>query len=115
MVARLSIVMDPQTRSRFTGFRVARSIGKRETAVRSSDEFFRKYKDAPKGFGSSLGALTPLATSGTSLDDWNRKAADIKARWAALLAEPKSAGAKPASRLIHEVTQQEFQGTDFPT
>lgn len=105
--------MDPQTRSRFTGFRVARSTGKREAAVRSSDEFFRKYKDAPKGFGSSLGALTPLATSGTSLDDWNRKAVDIKARWAALLAEPKSAGAKPASRLIHEVTQRNFKGQIF--
>jgi formylglycine-generating enzyme required for sulfatase activity len=104
--------MDPQARSRFTGFRVARSVNKPVSSAISAD-FFRKYNEAPNGFESSIGPLTPLAAAGSSLEAWNRKAADIKARWASLLAEPKPSPEKPAARLVREVSQRNFTGHIF--
>jgi formylglycine-generating enzyme required for sulfatase activity/pimeloyl-ACP methyl ester carboxylesterase len=102
--------MNPEVRSRFTGFRVARSINKPvpETAV--SDDFFKRYNNAPQGFESSTGSLSPLVQAGGSPEAWREKAADIKSRWVALLSEPKLPVANPTARLIREVTQRNFTG-----
>ena len=76
--------MDPAWRSRFTGFRVARSIQEKTLPVPvAADAFFRRYNEAPKGFESSVGPLTALAPG------WKENAAKIRAKWDTLLSVPK--------------------------
>jgi formylglycine-generating enzyme required for sulfatase activity len=94
--------MDPQVRSRFTGFRIARTIEKPSAEAVSSDEFFKRYNNAPQGFESSIGPLSPL--------DWQRRSAEIKSRWEELLAEPKLPNGKVATRLLRDVKQRNFDG-----
>src|SRR6185503_14211867 len=76
--------MNPDWRSRFTGFRVARSSQARTPPERpASDAFFRRYNEAPQGFESSIGPLTALAPA------WKQNVAKVRAKWDSLLKEPK--------------------------
>ena len=51
----------PEQRSRFTGFRVARSLGGGESSVPAGLDFFRPYNQRPAGYETAQGTLTPLA------------------------------------------------------
>jgi formylglycine-generating enzyme required for sulfatase activity len=94
--------MDPRVRSRFTGFRVARSVAKPSAEPVASDEFFKQYNTAPQGFESSIGPLTPL--------DWQKRSTEIKSRWEDLLAEPKLPAGEVTARSIRDVKQRNFDG-----
>jgi formylglycine-generating enzyme required for sulfatase activity len=97
--------MSPGWRSRFTGFRVARSSQDTKPAGPSAPEaFFRRYNEAPQGFESSIGPLTALAPA------WKQNAAKIRAKWDALLKEPKLPRDKPAARVVRDVFQRNFAG-----
>lgn len=96
--------MDPGWRSRFTGFRVARSIQTKKAEPSASDAFFRRYNEAPPGFESSIGSLTALATG------WKQNSATIRSKWDTLLREPKLPGGKPTARVIRDVSQRNFAG-----
>jgi formylglycine-generating enzyme required for sulfatase activity len=97
--------MSPGWRSRFTGFRVARSSptgNPREPMA--SDAFFRRYNDAPQGFESSIGPLTALAPA------WKQNAATLRAKWDALLKEPQLPKENPTARVVRDVSQRNFAG-----
>lgn len=102
--------MDPKVRSRFTGFRVARSVPKEKATSATTPSFFEPYNKAPKGFESSIGSLTPLVQPGSSQSQWKETADRIRSKWADLLSEPKPSNTPVRSRLIREVSQRNFSG-----
>lgn len=99
--------MNPEWRSRFTGFRIARSLDRKPQEPASSDAFFRRYNEAPQGFETSIGPLTALAP------DWKQNAAKIRAKWDNLLKEPKLPDGRPVARMVREVPQRNFAGQLF--
>ena len=97
--------MNPGWRSRFTGFRVARSSPEKKPPQTSDSEaFFRRYNAPPSGFESSIGPLTALAPA------WKQNAGAIRAKWVTLLNEPKLPAGKPAARVVREIAQRNFAG-----
>lgn len=97
--------MNPGSRSRFTGFRVARgSQEKKPPEPSASEAFFRRYNEAPQGFESSIGPLTALAPA------WKQNSAKIRAKWDNLLKEPKLPSDKPTARVVRDVSQRNFAG-----
>ena len=97
--------MDPAWRSRFTGFRVARSVQEKTLPVPvAAEAFFRRYNEAPKGFESSVGPLTALAPG------WKENAAKIRAKWDTLLSVPKLPRGAPTARVVRDVAQRNFAG-----
>lgn len=105
--------MNADSRSRFTGFRVSRSLEKKVVPSAAPEAFFSRYNEAPQGFASSIGPLTSLASPGTSPDAWNINAAKIRAKWDTLLKEPKFPGDKLTSRVIRDISQRNFSGQMF--
>lgn len=102
--------MSPKDHSRFTGFRVVRSSATAATEQREGDSFFDRYNQAPKGFESSAGPLTPLLPSGTSQNGWPEMATKIRSKWNALIQEPKIPSLPVTARLVRQVAQRNFTG-----
>ncbi|MGH9627098.1 MAG: SUMF1/EgtB/PvdO family nonheme iron enzyme, partial [Bryobacteraceae bacterium] len=114
--------MNPDWRSRFTGFRLARSMEKTtdqatpqsttQTTIQatSSEEFFRRYNQPPQGFELSIGPLTALAPAGTSAAEWQEKSATIRTKWDTLLREPKLPQGRVTARVVRKVEQRNFAG-----
>jgi formylglycine-generating enzyme required for sulfatase activity/pimeloyl-ACP methyl ester carboxylesterase len=98
--------MNADLRSRFTGFRVVRSVESKPSPENSSEVFYRPFNEAPEGFASSIGSLTPLS-------GWKQNAAQIKQKWEALLAEPKPPQGKVSARIVRSVSQRNFAGQIF--
>jgi Uncharacterized conserved protein len=105
--------MSADSRSRFTGFRVARSLNPKSAPPAASEAFFRPYNQAPEGFSSSIGPLTALSAPGGSAESWKANAAKIRSKWDSLLKEPTYPGAKLGARLVRDVSQRNFSGQMF--
>lgn len=104
--------LKPESRSRFTGFRIVKRSG--ETARRVySDEWYRRYNDIPDSLVGKTGSLTPLTidSSGktiTSPAGWKKKRAEIAQKWEALL------GSMPEDRpLPNAETVLTFDGPGY--
>ena len=102
----------PDQRSRFTGFRVARSSAAVRAAVPVGMEFFRLYNQRPAGFETSQGGLTPLAHN-LSRQQWEAQARQLRAKWESILQIPKFPQGPPPARLIRKVEQRNFDGQLF--
>lgn len=105
--------MNADDRSRYTGFRIARSLEQKPSPGAAAEAFFARYNQAPEGFASSIGPLTALAPAGTSAEAWKNNAAKIRAKWDTLLQEPKFPGAKLTYRHVRDVAQRNFAGQMF--
>jgi hypothetical protein len=102
--------MNADMRGRYTGFRVARTLEMKGQAAPVSNEFFRRYNDAPRGFETAIGSLTALLTPGASLEAWRQNEAKIRSKWETLLAIPKFGIGKPTARVLRDVAQRNFTG-----
>lgn len=87
--------MKPESSSRFTGFRVVRSLGSRtvQRRVEDSSKWFAQFDQAPEGFRDNLGPVSSLlrkesGESISSLSEWNKKKKEINAKWKALIGKP---------------------------
>ncbi len=96
--------MNPEWRSRFTGFRIARSIETRPSDRPAPSDFFSRFNEAPPGWQHTIGPLTALAPA------WTQQAATIRDKWVNLLREPKLARGTPTSRLVRDVSERNFHG-----
>lgn len=96
--------MNPEWRSRFTGFRVARSLETKRSETLGTADFFRRFNDAPPGFATSIGPLSALAPT------WAQQSAGIRAKWVDLLREPTLPRGAPTARLVRDVAERNFQG-----
>lgn len=95
----------PDSRSRFTGFRVARSVpASGGSDPQTPETFLARFNQPPAGFESSIGALTPLTEPVGTLT------ARLKAKWEGLLGEPKVARGAVIARTLRDVPQRHFSG-----
>lgn len=101
--------MSPNSRSPFTGFRVARSIPSVPTPTITSASFFARYQNAPSGFASSTGPLSPVLAPNSSLETWKQTSAVLRAKWERLLQPPKTTETV-RTRMVREVAQRNFSG-----
>ncbi|HWR50036.1 MAG TPA: SUMF1/EgtB/PvdO family nonheme iron enzyme [Bryobacteraceae bacterium] len=92
--------MEPERKSRFTGFRVCRTAPEGSAEPERTATWFEPYNRVPPGFEHATGDLTPLPT---------RTA--IERKWRALLfgAAPEQPQA-PAVKLIETVREQNYTG-----
>jgi pimeloyl-ACP methyl ester carboxylesterase len=102
----------PEQRSRFTGFRVARSSGAGNSAVPAGLDFFRTYNQRPAGYETAQGTLTPLA-HGLSRPQWDVRARELRSKWEQILQIPKFPEGPPSARLVQHVQQRNFEGELF--
>jgi len=102
----------PEQRSRFTGFRVARSLGGTTTAGSNTLESFRPYNDPPAGFETTPGVLTPLAHN-LSRAQWEVRQRELRSKWEGILRPPKFPDGPPPARVVRKVEQRNFDGELF--
>src|SRR5215831_1011145 len=102
----------PEQRSRFTGFRVARSLDAVAAAGSSGLEFFRPYNERPAGFEIAQGGLTPLAHN-LSRAQWDIRARELRSKWEGILHPPKFPEEPPPARLVRNLEQRNFDGELF--
>ena len=102
----------PEQRSRFTGFRVARSLGTAATGGSTPLMSFRPYNERPAGFETAQGALTPLAHN-LSRAQWEVRARELRSKWEGILHPPKFPEGAPPARLVRNVEQRNFDGELF--
>ncbi len=101
--------MLPDTRSRFTGFRVARSLPAAAIGAPAAD-WFRVYDTRPKGFETATGGLSRLAPEGLAAAGWPARRNELRAKWMKLLGEPSVKPPAPAVRLIAEFEEEDYRG-----
>jgi hypothetical protein len=105
--------MEPDHKSRFTGFRVTRRAGPEVTPVLAGEEFFKPYNVVPAGFETSTGNLASLAGSSGGIkseSEWLERRKTLRAKWAQLLGAPSIKPPVPAARLIETVREQNYTG-----
>lgn len=103
----------PDTRSRFTGFRVCRTV----TPVCTSGcepkqpNWGSVYEQAPAGFETSIGNLKPLVAGSTTREQWTEHAAKLKQKWSGLLGTCPAAIASPAVKPMRTIHDAAYTGT----
>lgn len=100
----------PDTRSRYTGFRLARSLNAAKPAEAPRDAgWFGRYNQPPRGYESGIGGLSPLPVRG-GVEQWRRHAAAIRAKWERILGLSAAAPGPVVARLVKQVRPRNFTG-----
>lgn len=103
----------PGTRSRYTGFRLARSLNAAQSVAPSAAAgWFERYNHPPKGFENSTGSLPPLLEGG-GVEAWRPRAAAIRSKWEKILGLPASASGPVAARLVKQIRPRNFAGSIY--
>ncbi|MFN7939376.1 MAG: SUMF1/EgtB/PvdO family nonheme iron enzyme [Bryobacteraceae bacterium] len=97
-------------KSRFTGFRVARTVSAAVHPVAGA-EWFRPYQQAPAGFETSTGALTGLTGPGETAQSWAEKRKALRDKWRGILGAPAIAPPAPNARLIETYEDRGMTGS----
>jgi dienelactone hydrolase len=103
----------PETQSRFTGFRICRTV----TPVCTSGCEPKKpnwgsvYEQAPTGLETSVGKLKPLVASSTTREQWTANAVKLKQKWSGLLGTCPAAIESPAVKVMRTVHDPSYTGT----
>jgi len=93
--------LDPETRSRFTGFRVARTLVEPAPRREIDARWFSVYNDRPKGF----------TTSGSPLRALTEPAAELKKKWLEALGASEPVLERPALRIVERFQEPAYSGT----
>ncbi|MCX6620429.1 MAG: SUMF1/EgtB/PvdO family nonheme iron enzyme, partial [Acidobacteria bacterium] len=102
--------MKPGDRSRYTGIRLARGLpGNGERREVEQAGWFARFNQAPAGFESSIGPLSPLLASG-GIEAWNKHSVELQSKWTKLLNPPRFPTGPVTSRLLKEVYPRNFAG-----
>jgi dienelactone hydrolase len=104
--------MEPEYKSRFTGFRVCRQTAGR-AVVSPPDEdsrWFEAYNRRPAGYETSLGGLSPLAAGAKSVSEWQERRKTLEEKWLKLLGAPEVKPPAPAARLVETIHDQNYTG-----
>jgi formylglycine-generating enzyme required for sulfatase activity len=104
--------MDPDYKSRFTGFRICRT-GEPKAAlapVHQDAKWFEPYHQSPAGYETATGDLSSLVTGVRSLADWETRRQGIKAKWLNLLGKMEIDPPAPRTRLVESIEDQNYTG-----
>lgn len=102
--------IEPDYRSRFTGFRVCRTAEPRPVLPQShqSSDWFKPYNSPPAGYESSIGGLSSLVAGIGSVADWKSRREIIHAKWLKLLGSMETSTPLPQTRLVETVEDQNY-------
>ena len=104
--------MEPDYRSRFTGFRVCRSVT-RAAPVRTAEadaKWLDTFNRPPAGFENATGPLSPLTEGVASAAEWKARKEALRAKWRKLLGAPDIAPPAPRARLVRTFEEQNYTG-----
>ncbi len=102
--------MEPEYKSRFTGFRVCRTLEPDPVlppAHRSSD-WFAPYNRAPAGYETSTGNLSSLVPGISSISQWQARRKIIKEKWLKLLGSMEMSPLPPKARTVSVIEDQNY-------
>ncbi len=104
--------MEPEYRSRFTGFRVCQTVEYQPTIgpAHARAEWFEPYNQAPAGHERSTGGLSSLVDSAQTVDEWQNRRRAIAAKWEKLLGNMEIAPPAPAVRIAEKVNGPNYEG-----
>lgn len=102
--------MEPEYKSRFTGFRVCRTAAPIPVhpEIHFSPDWYKPYNDAPTGFQSSIGNLTPLVGKDDSIREWELRRDAIEAKWNRFLGSMGLTPPAPQARVVEVVKDQNY-------
>ncbi|MGH9470320.1 MAG: SUMF1/EgtB/PvdO family nonheme iron enzyme [Terriglobia bacterium] len=102
--------MAPEYKSRFTGFRVCRTLQPDAAlaAGQSSSGWFAPYNEPPAGYEKTLGNLSSLVSGVTSVAEWEARRKTIRAKWLALLGSMDITPPPPQTKLVRIVEGQNY-------
>jgi formylglycine-generating enzyme required for sulfatase activity len=98
--------LEPERRSPYTGFRIARSLLEQPKSV-DDQSWFAPYQQAPPAFADQTGSLTPLAASG---EDWQKRRLVLREKWARVLGTMNTTAPAPAVRHVATHHEPTFTG-----
>lgn len=108
--------IEPDYKSRFTGFRVCRSIPEKrfepEKLVEDAN-WFEPFDDVPDGFENNTGELSSLLVDSegktiSTVTAWEQQKKLLKDKWLKLLGAPQISPPKPDFRLIKTVEGDDY-------
>jgi len=102
--------IEPGYKSRFTGFRVCRTVESQPVLPPSqqSFEWFKSYNSPPAGYESSIGSLSSLVAGVGSVAEWKSRREAILAKWLKLLGSMEASSPPPQTRLVETVRDQNY-------
>ncbi|HEX7362021.1 MAG TPA: SUMF1/EgtB/PvdO family nonheme iron enzyme, partial [Bryobacteraceae bacterium] len=102
--------MEPEYKSRFTGFRVCRTLEPQPvlSPANSSPNWFEPFNRRPPGYETSTGNLSSLVTGVNSLAEWQERRKVIEAKWLKLLGSMEISPPPTQARLVETVYGQNY-------
>jgi formylglycine-generating enzyme required for sulfatase activity/pimeloyl-ACP methyl ester carboxylesterase len=104
--------IEPEYKSRFTGFRVCRTAAGAAAVPppRDDPQWFEPYNQPPTGYESSTGDLLSLVARVRTVSEWQSRRGAIEEKWLKLLGAPETETPVPATKLIETVSDQNYSG-----
>ena len=102
--------MEPEYKSRFTGFRVCCTVAPKPTLPPSqlSPNWFKPYNNAPAGYQAAIGNLNSLVGGTNSSLAWQYRRDAIEAKWLTLLGSMDISPPPPQTRMVATVRDQNY-------
>ena len=102
--------IEPEYKSRFTGFRVCRTLEPNPVlpAVHHSPSWFAPYNQAPAGYESSIGSLSSLVTGVSTVAGWEARRKTIQEKWLKLLGSMDITPPPPKTRTIRVIEHENY-------
>lgn len=100
-------------RSRFTGFRVCRTLAGSSAAPAPEQHgptWFAPYNQRPSGYETSVGNLSPLVGGEITTADWEQRRTVIRSKWIKLLGDMEITPPAPKAEFVEMVADQNFTG-----
>jgi len=108
--------MKPEYKSRFTGFRVCRSAGSKDSGCPGDNpQWFEPYNRIPEGYEGNTGDLSSLITDSRgkkigSVSGWREKRKFLRDKWSELLGTMDQAPPEPNAKLVKEFREERYTG-----
>ncbi|TAM82994.1 MAG: hypothetical protein EPN47_06990 [Acidobacteria bacterium] len=104
--------IEPDYKSRFTGFRVCRTAKPQPVLPPSqqSPDWFKPYNSPPPGYETSIGDLSSLVAGVGSVSGWKSRREAILTKWLKLLGSMETSPPPPEAQLVETVNDQNYTG-----
>jgi len=102
--------MKAEHRSRFTGFRVARTIAVASAAPMRDAAWYQTYWQPPAGFEQGIGTLTPLVKAGLAAAEWPSQRAVMRTKWRNIVGAPGLQPHAPRTRKLDSFDEALYHG-----
>ncbi len=102
--------LEPEYKSRFTGFRVCRTLEPKAAlpAAHHDPKWYDTYHQPPAGYESATGDLSSLVSGVSTVDQWETRRREIKAKWLNLLGSMEMSPLAPRTRWVETVNDQNY-------